>query len=78
LLEQGANINTLMDSNSITPLMIAATNGHVETVKLLLEKGADPTLKTDDGTTIFKLLKAVPDKATRKELQEILKEAQAK
>ena len=78
LLEHGANINSLMDSQSITPLMMAATNGHVETVKLLLEKGADPTIKADDGTSIFKLLKAIPDKAKRKELEEILKEAQAK
>jgi len=78
LLEHGANINSLMDSQSLTPLMIAASQGRLETVKLLLEKGANPTLKADDGTTIFKLLKSVPDKATRKELQEILKEAGAK
>lgn len=35
----------------ITPLMMAATEGHAEAVRLLLQFGADRTLKDDDGLT---------------------------
>jgi ankyrin repeat protein len=36
---------------SITPLMMAATEGHAEAVRLLLKFGADRTLKDDEGLT---------------------------
>jgi ankyrin repeat protein len=35
----------------ITPLMMAATEGHAEAVRLLLQFGADCTLKDDEGLT---------------------------
>lgn len=35
----------------ITPLMMAATEGHAEAVRLLLQLGADHTLKDDEGLT---------------------------
>lgn len=35
----------------ITPLMMAATEGHAEAVRLLLKYGADRTLKDDEGLT---------------------------
>jgi len=35
----------------ITPLMMAATEGHAEAVRLLLRYGADRTLKDDEGLT---------------------------
>jgi ankyrin repeat protein len=35
----------------ITPLMMAATEGHAEAVRLLLNFGADRTLKDDEGLT---------------------------
>ncbi len=35
----------------ITPLMMAATEGHAEAVRLLLKFGADRTLKDDEGLT---------------------------
>lgn len=35
----------------ITPLMMAATEGHADAVRLLLKHGADRTLKDDEGLT---------------------------
>ncbi len=35
----------------ITPLMMAATEGHAESVRLLLQFGADRALKDDEGMT---------------------------
>lgn len=40
----------------ITPLYDAASNGHLEVVQLLLEKGALPSLKTDFGETPLHVL----------------------
>lgn len=40
----------------ITPLYDAASNGHLEVVQLLLEKGAIPSLKTDFGETPLHVL----------------------
>ncbi len=37
--------------NKTTPLMMAARSGHILTVKLLLDEGADATLKNDAGMT---------------------------
>lgn len=37
--------------NKTTPIMMAARSGHILTVKLLLEEGADATLKNDAGMT---------------------------
>lgn len=35
--------------NNTTPMMMAAWGGHIMTVKLLLDQGADATLKNDQG-----------------------------
>jgi ankyrin repeat protein len=48
LLAEGANPNTT-DDHGVPALMWAANNGHTEVVKLLLEKGADVNVKTNDG-----------------------------
>lgn len=37
--------------NKTTPLMMAARGGHILTVKLLLDEGADATLKNEQGLT---------------------------
>jgi Ankyrin repeats (many copies) len=48
LIEQGANPNCRFEGN-ITPIMLAAVNGHDETVRKLIAYGADPLLKDDWG-----------------------------
>ena len=48
MLSHGLDINS-KDSDGDTPLMIAALNGKMEAVNYLLDKGADPFLKGDNG-----------------------------
>lgn len=51
LILQGADVNkqALEAGDSETPLMDAAENKHIETVKVLLENGADPHICNVDG-----------------------------
>lgn len=48
LIIKGANVNA-PDKYGITPLLSAIFEGHTDSVKLLLEKGADKTGKSPDG-----------------------------
>lgn len=48
LLDKSAYIDA-ESPNKTTPLMMAARGGHIRTVKLLLDEGADATLKNDLG-----------------------------
>lgn len=56
LLEQGADVNG-RTSGGYTPLMIAAGVGNEEMVRLLLARGADPTLVNDYGWTAGEVAK---------------------
>jgi ankyrin repeat protein len=49
-LEYKADIN-LRDLNRNTPLMLAAANGHKDSVEFLLKKGANVNDKNDEGNT---------------------------
>ena len=65
LLDHGADINEISNGDSYTPfqredglgtaLHIAARKGKKEAVELLLESGADPTLKDTKGKTAFQV-----------------------
>ena len=46
MIENGANVNYKEDIHQQTPLMKACVCGNYETVKMLLDAGADPTHKT--------------------------------
>jgi uncharacterized protein len=50
LLDKSAYIDA-ESPNKTTPIMMAARSGHIMTVKLLLDEGADATLKNDLGMT---------------------------
>ena len=50
LLESYAYIDA-ESPNKTTPLMMAAHYGHADVVKLLLEEGADPNLRNEQGLT---------------------------
>ncbi len=51
-VEYGADVNEM--SNGMTPLMIAARYNRVEIISFLLEKGANPKLKTENGWTALR------------------------
>ena len=54
LLNHGAKVNSTTDAFGSTPLIAAIGSGNVETVKLLLDKGANPNAALDfdeEGST---------------------------
>lgn len=53
LLDSGAGVNTKAGPNRATPLCIAAEQGRMEIIKLLLERGADPTAKDKNGDSVL-------------------------
>ncbi len=63
----GINLNTRRDN--ATALEVAAAYGDVDCVRLLLENGADPTLKNDKGKNLYMQLKK--DSAVSKLLYEV-------
>lgn len=52
LLDHGAKVNQ-QDTNQWTALMWATANRHADTVKMLLERGASPEMKSSSGRTAF-------------------------
>ena len=57
-----AHLDAGIDPNSAGPsgqtaLMLAARNGHIETMLLSLERGANPALRTKTGSTVEDILK---------------------
>jgi ankyrin repeat protein len=50
LLDRGASIDA-RDQWGDTPLIVACAKGNTATAKLLIERGADATLKDQEGRT---------------------------
>lgn len=55
LLAAGANVNFIHERSGWTPLMAAANEGHLDTVRVLLENEADVNTKDEDGYTALAL-----------------------
>ena len=51
LLDHGADINAQAQHNNWTPLFLAAINGHVEFIQMLLKRGARANVREPDGWT---------------------------
>jgi ankyrin repeat protein len=51
LLKAGAEVNQVSGGDHTSPLLMATINGYFDIAKMLLEKGADPKLASDAGTT---------------------------
>lgn len=52
LLQRGADPNTQLEHNDFTPVMTSVINDDEELTRLLLEAGADVTLRGRDGHTV--------------------------
>lgn len=81
LISHGANVNAKADAvgDSETPLIDAAENKHYETVKVLLDNGADPTIYNIDGfTALTKIFNEHSDDDDYKDIIKLLEDALAK
>lgn len=58
LIAAGADLNA-RDKDSYTPMMIAAIANRYDMVYIMLEAGADPTIKTKAGTTIVNMINRI-------------------
>ena len=55
LLERGASVNE-RDNDHATPLVVAVHQGNFEPTRILLEHGAEPNVKNNNGKTLLHLL----------------------
>ena len=51
LLSHGADPNARENGDNVTPLHLAAAHGLLESVRILLDAGADPSIPDGDGVT---------------------------
>jgi ankyrin repeat protein len=58
LISKGANLNIQDDATGATALILTALAGHTDTMKLLLNYGADPLIKDKEGMTALDLMKS--------------------
>ncbi|XP_041477004.1 fibronectin type 3 and ankyrin repeat domains protein 1-like [Lytechinus variegatus] len=77
LLLAGANVN-MKDKDHKTPLMIAALNGHQKLVKVMVEQGADPLVKTEHGMSAYEMAKSFDRKRVMKYFEEVLQNTKSK
>ena len=70
LVEGGANTDLVSTYSNITPLMWLASNGNIEGVKYIVEKGADINIRDEDG----KIALDYAEKGKHSEIIEYLKE----
>ncbi len=69
LLDQGASLNAIDRESGATPLMLAASLNRASAVAVLLQRGADPTLKDRHGMTALQRAKEAEASETIKLLE---------
>jgi len=83
-ISRGCGVNEISATNGLRPLHIAAIEGKAEVVELLLENGADPTLKSEPsviGTSMTPLEAAERSEKKNthidyKKVKEVLRQAE--
>jgi hypothetical protein len=71
VLNQGADVNCT-DPEGYTPLMYAANLGLLDNVKILLDRGAEATLKNKHGETALSLTARPDSSVNREERQQVV------
>jgi ankyrin repeat protein len=51
LLDAGVDVNHLKGGDNTSPLLVATVNGHFDLAAMLLERGANPNLASENGVT---------------------------
>jgi ankyrin repeat protein len=77
LVEAGAEVNARNGEAGHTAIMVSAQNEHVETVRYLLEKGADATMQTKDGASTLSFGQTGSGTEEEKAIVKMLKNASA-
>ncbi|QBZ98782.1 ankyrin repeat domain-containing protein [Flavobacterium sangjuense] len=77
LIKNGAELNHQRDVDGITGLMLAAFNGELKTVELLLKKGADKQIKDKNGERAYDYVNQIyprlnVSEETKKQLKQLL------
>jgi len=73
VMEDYAGIFTESTYSGVTPLHLAAYKGYAEIAKILLEWGADPNVRDNEGLTHLEIAKIRNDKKTAKIIEEYSK-----
>lgn len=76
LLDAGADVNRASPRRKMTALHWAAAAGHLEATKILLHRGADPTLKHFGGSDTLALAQARGHADVAKRIQRALDAAE--
>ena len=74
ILDKKVDVNVVDKAQGFSALTFALTNENVEVVKVLLDGGANPNLKSKEGTTMLEFAK----KGKNAEIVKLLQDAGAK
>jgi ankyrin repeat protein len=71
LLRHGANPNALIPDSHVSPLTIAALEKNLSIAKVLLNHGADPSLRTKEGSNAISICSEIAILALERRASEI-------